>query len=64
MTVEQREAGVVSDEVDLDFLVASDHDDVFHEIGNWFACQLGEFETMPVKMDWIYVVAALRIRMR
>ncbi len=59
VTMEQREAGIVGDEVDFDFLVASDHDNVLHHAGTGFRCKLGEFETMPVKMDRMYVVAGV-----
>ena len=55
MTMEQREAGIVGDKFDFDFLIASDHDDVFQESGSPFPCKLGEFETMPVKMDGFYI---------
>ena len=59
VTMEQREAGIVGDKVDLDFLVASDHDDVFHYSSADFPGKFGEFETMPVKMDRMYVVAGV-----
>ncbi len=35
VAVEEGEAGIVGDEVDLDFLVAADHDDVFDDAGGW-----------------------------
>src|SRR6266853_276793 len=59
VTMEQREDGIVGDKVDFDFLVASDHDDVFHHTGTRPPRKLGEFKTVPVKMDGMYIVAGV-----
>jgi hypothetical protein len=59
VTMEQREAGIVGDKVDFDFLVASHHDHILHHAGTRFPGKLGEFETVPVKMDGMYIVAGI-----
>ena len=59
MAVEEGEAGVVGGEVDLDLLVAADHDDVFDDAGGGDASEVGQFEAVAMEMDGVDVVAGV-----
>src|ERR1700736_1738186 len=59
MAMKQRESRIVCGEVDFHFLVAAYHDHVLHDAGQRFSRNLGEFEAVPVQMDWMDVVAGI-----
>ncbi len=59
VAVEEGEAGVVGDEIDLGFLIAADHDDIFDDAGGGLAGDLCEFEAVAVKVDGVDVVAGV-----
>src|SRR6266446_5968895 len=59
MTVKQGQARIVSPEVYFDFLIPADHDDILHHTCAPYPRELGEFETVPVKMDRMNVVAGI-----
>src|SRR5713226_10418141 len=59
MTMKQGQAGIVGCKVYFDFLISTDHDDILHDASTRYSRQLGEFETMPVKMDRMNVVAGI-----
>ena len=46
MTVEERQTGIVSDKVYFDFLISTDHNNIFHHTCTGFPCELGEFEVI------------------
>lgn len=57
MAVEEGEAGIVGEEIDFGFLVAAEHEDIFH-----YACcrdtgDFGEFKSVAMQMDRMDVVA-------
>ncbi len=45
--------------IDFDFLVAAEHDDVFEDAGGGLAGKPGQFEAVTVKMDGVDVVAGV-----
>src|SRR5713101_4783992 len=59
MTVEQGQAGIVSCKIHFDFLISSDHNDILHHACGRYPRELGEFETVPVKMDRVNVVTGI-----
>src|SRR5258708_1175153 len=59
MTVEQGQAGIVRCKSHFDFLISSDHNDILHDACSRYSRELGEFETVPVKMDRMNVVAGI-----
>ena len=59
VTVEESQAGVVGDEVDLHLLIAADHDDVFDDAGGGLAGDACELEAVAMKMDGVDVVAGV-----
>src|SRR5207245_10608051 len=59
MAVEQGQTGIVSCKVHFDFLISADHDDILHHTCRRYPRELSEFETVPVKMDRMDVVARI-----
>jgi hypothetical protein len=57
--MEKGEAGIVGEEIDFGFLVASEHDDVFHHAGLGLAGDFGDLEGVAVKMDGMKIVAGV-----
>src|SRR5438128_12332748 len=59
MTMKQGQAGIVGCKVYFDFLISTDHDDILHHASTRYSRELGEFETMPVKVGRMNVVAGI-----
>src|SRR5439155_26047616 len=59
MAVEQGQTGIVSCKVHFDFLISPDHDDILHHTCRRYPRELSEFETVPVKMDRMDIVAGV-----
>src|SRR5207302_10005958 len=59
MTVEQGQAWIVRRKIHFDLLVAADHDDILHYARSRYSRDFGKFETVPVKMDRVNVVAGI-----
>lgn len=59
VAVEEGCARIVGDEVDFDFLVAADHDDVFHQAGGGQSGVARDFKSVPVQVDGVDVVAGV-----
>ena len=55
--MEQGEAGIVGNEIDFDFLVAPDHDDILQNSSGRFPRKAREFKTVSVQMNRMDVVA-------
>ena len=59
MAVEQRQAGLVRGEVDVDRLIAPDHGNVFVQSGGWRPGDMRDFEGMAVQVNGMDVVCAV-----
>src|ERR1700735_2636960 len=59
MAVKQCESWIVRCKVHFCFLISAEHQDILHHSRSAYARQLGEFETVPVKMDRMNVVARI-----
>ena len=59
VTVEQREARIIRNKIDLHFLVATDHDNILRNTGRRLPRHTRQFETMAVKVDRMDVVAGV-----
>jgi len=58
VTVEQREARIVGEEIHFDFLIAAHHDHVLHDAGCRHSREFRKFEAVTVQMDRVNVVAS------
>ncbi len=59
MTVKQGQTRIVGYEVDLSFLVTSQHHHIFHDASSGLSCELRQLKTVPVEMDRMNVVAGV-----
>ena len=59
VAVEEGEAGVVGDEVDLDLLVAADHHNVLHDAGGRLAGDRCELEAVAMQVNGVDIVAGV-----
>ena len=59
VTVEEREAGMVGEEIDFGLLVPAKHKDIFHDTRRWDAGDLGEFESVAMQMDRVEVITLI-----
>src|SRR5882724_10680346 len=59
MTMKQRKPGVVRREINLDFLIAADHHDIFHNARSHLAAYLSQFETVAMQMDRMNIVTCV-----
>jgi hypothetical protein len=59
VAVEQGEAGIVGNEVDLGFLVSAHHHNVFHHAGGWLSGDPREFEAVPMQMNRVDVITRI-----
>lgn len=59
MAVEQGHAGIVGCEINIHFLEATEHGDVFDDAGGGFAADMGQLEAMPVEVHGMDVVGGV-----
>lgn len=59
MAVKESAAGIVGGEIDGEFLIAADHDDIFDHARGGLARDGGEFKTVAVEMDGVDIVAGV-----
>jgi hypothetical protein len=57
MAMEEGEARIVGDEVDLGFLVSAQHYDILHNPGSLPARETCQLEAVPMQVNWMNVVA-------
>ena len=57
MTVKERVAGIVGDDVELQLLESTQHHDVLDDAGGRFARYAPQFEAVPVQVQRMDVVA-------
>ena len=48
--------GIICREIDLDLLLGGHDDYVLHDAGRCFAGEPGEFERMPVQVNWVSLI--------
>src|SRR3981189_1665337 len=56
VAMKEGKSWIVRGEVDLCFLVATDHHHILHDPGSWLSSDPGEFKGMPVQMDGVDVI--------
>ena len=59
MAVQQRQAGLVGEEVDVHSLVTAEHGDVLRDAGSGRACDMGDFKGVPVQVHRVDVVGGV-----
>jgi hypothetical protein len=59
VAVKQREAGIVGDEVEFDFLVSAQHHHVFHHARCRQSGQAGRFEAVTMEVNGMNVIAGV-----
>ena len=59
MAMEECHAGIAGDEIDLGFLIAAQHQDIFHESCRWIARVADQFERMPMQMNRVNVITGI-----
>jgi hypothetical protein len=59
MAVEESKAGIVGNKVNLQLLVASEHDHVLHDAGGFRCREIGQFKAVPMEMDGMNVVTGV-----
>jgi len=50
---------IVGNEIDFCFLITSQHEHIFECSGRGLSRDPGELETVPVKMNWVNVIAGV-----
>src|SRR5579864_6425206 len=59
MAMEKCQTWIVSDKVNIASLVATKHHDIFHDTGCGSPREIGQFESVTMKMDRMYIVAGI-----
>jgi hypothetical protein len=59
MAVEECQTWIVSDKVNIALLVATKHHDILHDTGCGSPREIGQFESVTMKMDRMYIVAGI-----
>ena len=50
VTMEESEAGIVGNEIDLALLIAAQHDHVFDDAGGFFSREISKLKAVTMKM--------------
>jgi phosphoribosylanthranilate isomerase len=59
VAVEESEAGIVGNEIDLALLIAAQHDHVLHDAGGLRSREISKLKAVTMKMDGMNVVAGI-----